>query len=199
MRTPPPTHALAGRRPALTRPPPPAPPRSYNHHVRGPRFWQQSASFLFVCKLGLTKLAPPNPQPPAGQFVIYDSTGVPLSRVAAGDSWPAPVTSPAYADTLASGRSFASGPCDNIKFHHGGGAEWRGVQAQQPFDAAAPGAAAPASGWVMDSAQSAWGLNLHVIDLRLVDTCGAWQGNLCACAINRQQPSPPPPPTPLAG
>jgi len=108
-------------------------------------------------------------------FVLYDSTGSPVQNVRQGGNWPPPLGDPAYPTAAAAGLSVATGPCDSVKFSHGGGAEWRGVQDQLRWSPTMPNAYSTA--WVTDFSQTTFGVNIHLIDLRLVDTCGAWDGN----------------------
>jgi len=64
-------------------------------------------------------------------------------------------------------------------FGDGGGAEWRGVQAQRAWKPDSPGAGdVPSAAALHDSSDAQLGLNLHIIDLRGVDKCGAWEGNV---------------------
>ena len=110
-------------------------------------------------------------------FVMRESTGTPPEDVIAGRGWPDRYPSPIYSKLAEEGLSFSAGPCNSLPQTRGGGAEWRGVGAQLAFDASKPGQDKPAFAWVFDSTESTWGLNLHVIDLRGVDRCGAWEGN----------------------
>ena len=109
-------------------------------------------------------------------FVIYDSTGVDAATVASGaGNWPPAPGDAALSSAAASGFSLATGPCNQLMFARAGGAEWRGVQAALPWSVSQPNATK--SGWVTDFGHTAWGLELHVIDLRHVDTQGQWEGN----------------------
>jgi len=108
-------------------------------------------------------------------WIVYDSTGADPATVAAAGNWPPPTGDPAYGPLARAGASFSSGPCNSLKFARGGGAEFRGVQAQLGWNASIPGSGS--AGWVMDFGRVAWGLELHVIDLRHVDAAGAWEGN----------------------
>ena len=66
-----------------------------------------------------------------------DSAGVSLAELAAGEAWPPPLlaegggVSRRYEELAARRVSFNAGPCAYARYIYGGGAEFRGVQADE--------------------------------------------------------------------
>ena len=107
-----------------------------------------------------------------------------LPQVQAGAQWPPPLTSGAatYAALAAANVSFNAGPCEYARYIYGGGAEWRGAQRDAAFDPRAP---LPAATWLTAESDTAWGLNLHLIDLRGVSNVRDCVQ--CSCAYFSQR------------